>query len=88
LLDRLTAQLEERLGQAIFSYAGESMEEVVGLKLTVGRYSLAVAESCTGGLIAQTLDGSAGRFEVLRRRRRCLCNETKTRALGRERAAA
>jgi nicotinamide-nucleotide amidase len=31
------------------------MEEVVALKLTVGGYTLAVAESCTGGLVAQRL---------------------------------
>src|SRR4029079_251238 len=49
LLDRLSEQLEECLGNAVFSFAGEKMEEVVGLKLAVGGYSLAVAESCTGG---------------------------------------
>src|SRR5436190_10096801 len=55
LLDRVSEQLEEKLGKSIFSFAGETMEEVVALKLTVGRYTLAVAESCTGGLIAQRL---------------------------------
>jgi nicotinamide-nucleotide amidase len=55
LLDRLSAQIEERLGNAIFSFAGEKMEEVVGLKLALGGYTLAVAESCTGGLLAQRI---------------------------------
>src|SRR5229473_3463691 len=55
LLDRLSEQLEERLGNAVFSFAGETMEQVVGLKLTLGGYTLAVAESCTGGLISQRL---------------------------------
>jgi len=36
------------------------MEQVVGLKLAVGGYTLAVAESCTGGLIAQRLTDVAG----------------------------
>ena len=40
---------------AIFSFPGESVEEVVGLKLAVGGYTIGVAESCTGGLIAQRL---------------------------------
>src|SRR5258708_33489983 len=38
LLDRVTEQLEERLGKSIFSFAGETMEEGVALKLSVGRY--------------------------------------------------
>src|SRR6185295_18459643 len=45
LLDRLSEQLEERLGDSVFSFAGETMEQVVGLKLTIGGYTLSVAES-------------------------------------------
>jgi nicotinamide-nucleotide amidase len=82
LLDRLTLQLEERLGHAIFSYAGESMEEVVGLKLTVGRYSLSVAESCTGGLIAQRLTEVPGASKYFIEGVVAYSNEAKTRTLG------
>src|SRR6185369_1216437 len=46
LLDRLSEQIEERLGNAVFSFAGEKMEEVVGLKLAVGGYTLSVAARC------------------------------------------
>jgi nicotinamide-nucleotide amidase len=60
LLDRLSEQIEERLGNSIFSFAGETMEQVVGLRLTVGGYTLAVAESCTGGLVAQRLTDVPG----------------------------
>ncbi|HEY0386667.1 MAG TPA: competence/damage-inducible protein A [Pyrinomonadaceae bacterium] len=55
LLDGLAGQIEERLGDAIFAFRGETMEEVVGLKLAVNGFTLAVAESCTGGLIAERL---------------------------------
>lgn len=55
LLEGLAGQIEERLGHAIFAFRGEKMEEVVGLRLAVGGFTLAVAESCTGGLIAQRL---------------------------------
>jgi len=43
------------MGDDIFSLNGESLEEVVLLMLGVRRQSLAVAESCTGGLLSQRL---------------------------------
>ncbi len=82
LLDHLSAQLEERLGDAVFSFAGETMEEVVGLKLSVGRYTLAVAESCTGGLISERLTDVAGSSKYFVEGVIAYSNETKTRALG------
>src|SRR6266852_6092910 len=81
LIDRLTEQLEERLGKAIFSFRGETMEEVVGLKLSVGRYTLAVAESCTGGLIAQRLTDVPGSSKYFVEGVVAYSNEAKTRAL-------
>ena len=82
LLDRLTEQLEERLGQAIFSFRGETMEEVVGLKLSVGRYTLAVAESCTGGLIAQRLTDVPGSSKYFIEGVVAYSNDAKKRTLG------
>jgi len=43
------------MGDDIFSLNGESLEEVVLLMLGVRRHTLAVAESCTGGLLGQRL---------------------------------
>jgi nicotinamide-nucleotide amidase len=82
LLDRLSEQLEERLGNAVFSFAGEKMEEVVGLKLTIGGYTLAVAESCTGGLIAQRLTDIAGSSKYFIEGVVAYSNDAKTRTLG------
>lgn len=82
LLDRLSVQLEETLGDAVFSFAGETMEEVVGLRLSVGRYTLAVAESCTGGLISERLTDVAGSSKYFVEGVVAYSNETKTRALG------
>jgi nicotinamide-nucleotide amidase len=82
LLDRVSGQLEERLGDAVFSFAGERMEEVIALKLSVGRYTLAVAESCTGGLISQRLTDVAGSSKYFVEGVVAYSNETKTRALG------
>ena len=82
LLDRLSGQLEERLGNAVFSFAGEKMEEVVGLKLTVGGYTLSVAESCTGGLIAQRLTDVPGSSKYFIEGVVAYSNDAKTRTVG------
>ena len=82
LLDRMSEQLEERLGNAIFSFTGETMEAIVGLKLSLGRYSLAVAESCTGGLIAQRLTEIPGASKYFVEGVVAYSNESKTRMLG------
>ncbi len=81
LLDRLSGQLEERLGNAVFSFAGEKMEEVVGLRLTVGGYTVSVAESCTGGLIAQRLTDIPGSSKYFIEGVVAYSNDAKTRAL-------
>lgn len=86
MLDRLSEQLEERLGNAVFSFAGEKMEEVVGLKLAVGGYTLAVAESCTGGLVAQRLTDVPGSSKYFIEGVIAYSNDAKTRTLGVKRA--
>jgi nicotinamide-nucleotide amidase len=82
LLDRLSEELEERLGHAVFSFRGETMEEVVGLKLAVGGYTVAVAESCTGGLIAQRLTDVPGASKYFIEGVVAYSNDAKTRTLG------
>ena len=82
LLDRLSGQIEEQLGNAVFSFAGETMEEVVGLKLALGGYTLSVAESCTGGLIAQRLTDVPGSSTYFIEGVVAYANDAKTRTLG------
>jgi len=82
LLDRLSGQIEEQLGNAVFSFAGETMEEVVGLKLAVGGYTLAVAESCTGGLLAQRLTDVPGSSKYFIEGVVAYANDAKIRTLG------
>jgi nicotinamide-nucleotide amidase len=82
LLDRLSEQIEDRLGNAVFAFAGEKMEEIIGLKLTLGRYTLAVAESCTGGLIAQRLTEVPGSSKYFIEGAVTYSNDAKTRTLG------
>src|SRR5262249_10159270 len=49
LADDLAEKLADKLGNYLYSTNGESMEEVVGNRLALKQYTLATAESCTGG---------------------------------------
>jgi nicotinamide-nucleotide amidase len=82
LLDGLAGQIEERLGDAIFAFRGERMEEVVGLRLAVSGFTLATAESCTGGLIAERITGVPGSSVYFREGVVAYSNEAKVRLLG------
>ncbi len=55
-----TLQLRELLGAAIFSEDDVSVEELIGEKLKEKGLTLGVAESCTGGSIAQRITRMAG----------------------------
>jgi nicotinamide-nucleotide amidase len=48
------------LGEAVFTVNGESMEEVVARELTMHHATIATAESCTGGLLAERLTRVSG----------------------------
>jgi nicotinamide-nucleotide amidase len=48
------------LGEAVFTTAGEPMEEVVAKALTLNQATIATAESCTGGLLAERLTRISG----------------------------
>jgi nicotinamide-nucleotide amidase len=81
LLDGLAGQIEERLGDSIFAFRGERMEEVVGLRLAVGGFTLATAESCTGGLVAHRLTEVPGSSNYFMEGVVTYSNEAKTRLL-------
>jgi nicotinamide-nucleotide amidase len=59
-VDELVEKIEAELGEAIFSSHGESLEEVVLLMLGLRHMTLAAAESCTGGLLAERLTAVPG----------------------------
>ncbi len=82
LLDGLAGQIEERLGDAVFAFRGETMEQVVGLRLAVGGFTLAVAESCTGGLIAERLTDVPGSSSYFLEGVVAYSNDAKIRSLG------
>jgi nicotinamide-nucleotide amidase len=59
-VDELTEKIEAEMEDSIFSSHGESLEEVVLLNLGLRNLTLATAESCTGGLLAQRLTAIPG----------------------------
>jgi nicotinamide-nucleotide amidase len=82
LIDHLSLKIEQALGNSVFSFRGETMEEVVGLRLAVAGFTLAVAESCTGGLIAQRLTSVPGSSKYFIEGVVTYSNEAKSRSLG------
>ena len=59
-VEKLAGELQDELGDAVFSTSGESLEEIVGLYLQMRGAKLAVAESCTGGMVAERLTSVPG----------------------------
>jgi nicotinamide-nucleotide amidase len=55
IVGELTDKLEEKLGYYLYSTTGESLEEVVGHRLRRKQFTIATAESCTGGLVAERI---------------------------------
>ncbi|HXW91807.1 MAG TPA: competence/damage-inducible protein A [Terriglobales bacterium] len=59
-VDELVSQIEDELGDYVFSDNGDSMEQIVGYYLEMRNTTLAVAESCTGGLVAERITSVSG----------------------------
>ena len=60
IMEKAAAWIEERIGLFIFSPEGLSLEETVGNLLKTRRETLALAESCTGGLLSHLLTNISG----------------------------
>jgi len=60
ILDEMVKRMALALGEHLYSTEGEAMEEVVARALTENRATIAVAESCTGGLLAERLTNIPG----------------------------
>lgn len=84
--DRLIVQMEQKvrsiLGENIYGYDEESLEEVVLRLLQERKMTLSLAESCTGGLIANRLTDIPGASASLMCGIISYSNESKTNILG------
>jgi nicotinamide-nucleotide amidase len=81
-LEELASGLRERLAGRIFSEDGRELHEVVAALLNERGLSLALAESCTGGLLAQRLTEVPGASAFLDRGFVTYSNRAKTELLG------
>ncbi len=59
-VEELAARIEDEMGDAIFSRKGETIEQIVSYLLQMRGMTLATAESCTGGLLAQRITALSG----------------------------
>jgi nicotinamide-nucleotide amidase len=81
-LAELGDQIELALGEYIFSTHGESLEQVVGMYLVMRQKTVAVAESCSGGLLAERLTRNSGSSNFFLGGAICYSNALKTSLAG------
>ncbi len=77
-----TDRVSRRLGDRVFSLDGEPLEAVVGNLLRSRNETLALAESCTGGLVAHRITGVSGSSDYFLLSAVTYANTAKVRILG------
>ena len=81
-LDTAVRELQDVLGPSVFSIDGRNLEVVVGDLLRERALTIAVAESCTGGLLASRLTDVPGSSDYVERGVVCYSNRAKTEMTG------
>jgi nicotinamide-nucleotide amidase len=81
-LDRAVQQIVEAVGRDVYSTDGRALEQVVGDLLAERHLRIAVAESCTGGLITSRLTDVPGSSRYVDQSVVTYSNEAKTSLLG------
>jgi nicotinamide-nucleotide amidase len=76
-LHELSAKIQTELGDAIFSTSGESMEEVIGNLLRQTGQTLAIAESCTSGMLGMQITRVPSSSDYFRGGILCYSNDAK-----------
>jgi nicotinamide-nucleotide amidase len=59
-VDEVADAVEEELDDAVYSRDGQSLEQIVGYWLQMRNATLAVADSCTGGLLGERITSVGG----------------------------
>lgn len=81
-LDAAVLEMQHVLGPSVYSTDGRSLEGVVGDLLRQHALTIAVAESCTGGLLASRLTDVPGSSDYVERGVVCYSNRSKTELAG------
>jgi nicotinamide-nucleotide amidase len=81
-LDAAVLEMQQVLGPSVYSTDGRSLEAVVGDLLRQHTLTIAVAESCTGGLLASRLTDVPGSSDYVERGVVCYSNRSKTELAG------
>jgi len=79
---KLEKNIIERLKDNVFSKSGEELEEVAGKLLRLKKKTLAVAESCTGGLLGHRITNVPGSSDYFLQGVVAYSNEAKINLLG------
>jgi nicotinamide-nucleotide amidase len=82
ILDEIVERMALALGEHLYSTRGEALEEVVARVLTENRATIAVAESCTGGMLAERLTNVPGSSNYFVGGVVCYANELKSALVG------
>ena len=81
-LDGAVGELQEAIGVAVYSIDGRPLEAVVGGLLRAAGWTIATAESCSGGLLASRLTDVPGSSDYMERGVVCYSNRAKVELLG------
>ena len=81
-VEAASRQVADVLGLDAYSRDGRTLEQVVGDLLVVRRFRIALAESCTGGLLTSRLTDVAGSSRYVDRAVVAYANEAKVSLLG------
>ncbi len=82
LATRAAAEAKERLGDVVYGEGDDTLPDIAGRALRARGSRLAIAESCTGGLISHLLTKSPGASDYLIGSAVVYANSAKTRLLG------
>jgi nicotinamide-nucleotide amidase len=81
-LARVVETIRARLGVMVYAEGEQALEDVVGVRLRNAGRTLAVAESCTGGLLAERITSVPGASDYFLGGVVAYANEAKARLLG------